>query len=245
MRRVEAPPGISFVLPFWNEEEGVEHVLDTVARSGRQLVEDGTVSRVEVVAVDDGSTDATPEILRRLSADQPEVRVIHQAVNGGLAAALRAGFAAAREPWIFYTDGDLPVDPLLAGRALRAASLHDADIIACYRLDRTGEGLRRAVLSAGYNVAVRAVIGLPVRDVNFAAKLVRRTLVADDLPQCDSLLFDAELLARARRKGATILQIGVDYFPRTRGVSTLSAWPVITATARDLVRLGPALRSRT
>jgi glycosyltransferase involved in cell wall biosynthesis len=98
-----------------------------------------------------------------------------------LGPALRTGFSSALAPWIFYTDADLPVDPRIARAALRAADLHDADIVACYRLDRTMEGLRRTVLSAGYNTAVRMVTGLVVRDVNFAAKLVRRSVIEDDL----------------------------------------------------------------
>lgn len=240
----ESAPGVSYVLPFWNESEGAAHVMETVLAAGRHLQADGVVGDLEVVAVDDGSSDGTAEILDAVAASAPEVVVVHQPVNGGLGAALRTGFATATTEWIFYTDGDLPVDPLLVERALRAAELHHADVVSCYRLDRTGEGLRRAVLSAGYNAAVRSIVGLQVRDVNFAAKLVRRAVVADDLPQSDTLFFDAELLARARRRGATVVQIGVDYFPRTRGTSTLSAWPVIRATARDLVRIGPQLRPR-
>jgi glycosyltransferase involved in cell wall biosynthesis len=202
------------------------------------------VTSAEIVAVDDGSTDGTAELLDRLSGHHVELRVVHHDRNQGLGAALRTGFREATAEWVFYTDADLPVDPLVCERALRAARLHDADIVSCYRLDRTGEGLRREVLSSGYNAAVRAVTGLSVRDVNFAAKLVRRAVVADHLPTSDSLFFDAELLARALRAGATMQQIGVDYFPRSAGTSTLSSAKSIRDTARDLARIGPSVRVR-
>jgi hypothetical protein len=80
--------------------------------------------------------------------------------------------------------------------------------------------------------------------VNFAAKLLRRAAVTDCLPQSNSLFFDAELLARAMRAGETLQQIGVDYFPRSVGTSTLSSMQSIRDTARDLGRLGPSVSIR-
>ncbi|MGN6696449.1 MAG: glycosyltransferase family 2 protein [Aquihabitans sp.] len=234
---------LAFVLPFWNEIEGAERTVRTVEEALADLEQRQVIEAAEVVAVDDGSTDGTGELLDHLAEGSARLRVVHQP-NGGLGAALRTGFREASTTWIFYTDADLPVDPLVCERALRAATLHDADIIACYRLDRTGEGLRREVLSAGYNAAVRAVTRLSVRDVNFAAKLVRREAVVDHLPTSDSLFFDAELLARAMGAGATLQQIGVDYFPRSAGTSSLSSTSSIVATARDLARLGPDVRLR-
>ncbi|MFN8049972.1 MAG: glycosyltransferase family 2 protein [Acidimicrobiales bacterium] len=241
----DSPASISFVLPFWNEVEGAERTLSVVLDAGRRLQEQRVVDRVEIVAVDDGSTDGTGGLLARIAAEHQEVRVCSHPVNRGLGAALRSGFVAADLDWVFYTDADLPVDPLIASQALRAAQLHDADIVSCYRLDRTGEGIRRELLSAGYNLAVRAVTGLALRDVNFAAKLVRRSVVTDNLPTCDSLFFDAELLTRAIASGATVQQIGVDYFPRTVGTSTASSLRSVLDTARDLATIGPGISLRS
>lgn len=237
-----ADESLSFVLPFRNEVDGAARCLDAVCSVARDLEARGVVSHVEVVAVDDGSTDGTGPLLDQLAAADDRIRPVHHERNGGLGAALRTGFGAATGTWIFYTDSDLPVDPLVAERALRAAELHQADIVSCFRLDRTAEGLRRSVLSAGYNLGVRVITGLTVRDVNFAAKLVRRSMVVDDLPVSDSLFFDAELLLRAIRHGAQIQQIGVDYFVRSTGQSTLSSPSVVAATAKDLIRIGPKVR---
>ena len=237
------PVTLSFVLPFWNEVEGAERTVEVLLDAARELTGRGVADTVEIVVVDDGSTDGTAALLDALAQQHPAVRVEHHETNRGLGAALRTGFSAAPTEWIFYTDADLPVDPLVAARALRAASLHDVDIVSCYRLDRTGEGVRRELLSSGYNTAVRAITGLSVRDVNFAAKLVRRRAVADHLPTSDSLFFDAELLARAMAAGATMHQIGVDYFPRTVGSSTASSLRSVWLTAKDLVAIGPGLRT--
>ena len=235
---------LSFVLPFWNEVEGAAHTVAVVSQAATELINKAVVAKVEILAVNDGSTDETPQVLDGLAAQNAYLRVVHHAANQGLGGALRTGFLEASSDWIFYTDSDLPVDPMVCERAFRATELHDADIVACYRLDRTGEGLRREVLSTVYNTAVRAITGLNVRDVNFAAKLLRRAAVTDCLPQSNSLFFDAELLARAMRAGATLQQIGVDYFPRSVGTSTLSSMQSIRDTARDLGRLGPSVSIR-
>jgi len=235
---------LSFVLPVWNEEEGIRHAVEVVGAAAATLEDRGLLLRSEVVVVDDGSTDRTPALLEELEVVEPRLRVVRHEVNGGLGAALRTGFGSAANEWIFYMDADLPVDPLVSERLLRVALLQSADIVACYRLSRSTEGVRREVLSSGYNAAVRLVTGLRVRDVNFAAKLVRRSAVVDRLPVSDSLFFDAELLARAIRGGATVQQVGVDYFPRTVGTSTLSSARSILDTARDLIRIGPTVRVR-
>lgn len=239
---MEGSAGLSFVVPFWNEVDGAERTLEAIGAAASELVARTITGWVEIVAVDDGSTDGTGALLDALAEADRRIHPVHHGVNRGLGAALRSGFEAADGEWVFYTDADLPVDPAVCERALRAAALHDADIVSCYRLDRTGEGLRRAVLSAGYNAAVRVVTRLSLRDVNFAAKLVRRSAVIEHLPTSDSLFFDAELLARAQRHGATVQQIGVDYFVRSRGTSTLSSFPVIRSTVADLARIGPSVR---
>jgi glycosyltransferase involved in cell wall biosynthesis len=235
---------LSFVLPFWNEVEGAERTIAVVSEAATELIQTAVVSGVEILAVNDGSTDATAQLLDSLAQQNSYLRVVHHAENQGLGGALRTGFVEASSDWIFYTDSDLPVDPMVCERAFRATELHDADIVSCYRLDRTGEGIRREVLSAVYNTAVRVLTGLNVRDVNFAAKLLRRESVSGCLPVSNSLFFDAELLARAMRGGATLQQIGVDYFPRSVGTSTLSSMKSIRDTASDLARLGPSVSIR-
>ena len=85
-----------------------------------------------------------------------------------------------------------------------------------------------------YNLLVRCTFGLRVRDVNFAAKLVRREVLDAIELHSEGSFIDVELLTRADRAGFHIVQFGVDYFPRSRGVSTLSSWPVILRILREM-----------
>jgi glycosyltransferase involved in cell wall biosynthesis len=196
----------------------------------------------EIVIVDDASTDGTPALVDALAREDPRVRVVHNPVNLRLGGALRAGYAAATKDLIFYTDTDLPVDFHQLPRAVRLLEYQEADIVAGYRFDRTSEGLVRALYTFCYNHLIRMLFGLRVRDVNFAFKLFRRSILEKFSLTSEGSFIDAELLLRARKAGCVIIQIGLDYFPRTRGTSTLASVPVIFAILRDLAARWKELR---
>jgi len=188
----------------------------------------------EIVIVDDASTDGTGARADRLAAADPRVRAIHNPVNRRLGGTLRAGYAAATKDLVFYTDADLPVDLGQLPRAVRLLEYQQADLLAGYRFDRTSEGLQRALYTIGYHVLIRLLFGLRIRDVNFAFKLFRRSLLQRIELKSEGSFIDAELLLRARQAGAVMIQLGLDYFPRTRGPSKLSSLGVIAAILREM-----------
>jgi hypothetical protein len=128
-------------------------------------------------------------------------------------------------------------------KAVRLLRIYDADVVSAYRLDRTAEGPRRFVYSLLYNLLVRHGLGVRLRDVNFAFKLVRRDVLRSIELRSEGSFIDAELLARAQRLGFHTIQFGVDYFPRRRGVSTLSSAGVIATILREMAQLARELRS--
>jgi hypothetical protein len=101
------------------------------------------------------------------------------------------------------------------------------------RFDRTDEGFVRVVYSFLYNLMVRALFGCRFRDVNFAFKLVRRNVLNTIELTSEGSFIDAELMVSARKLGMSVVQFGVDYFPRTRGVSTLSSPSVIVKILKE------------
>jgi hypothetical protein len=103
-----------------------------------------------------------------------------------------------------------------------------------YRFDRTGEGSLRAVYTFVYNGLINALFGVKVRDINFAFKLCRRQIFDDIELRSEGSFIDAELIIRATRMGYELMQMGVDYFPRTRGESTLSSPGVIVTILKEM-----------
>lgn len=226
-RDVGAPPAISVVLPVFNEQDNIARAVTSAAAVLSELA-----SSWEIVAVDDASTDATPQLLRELGARYPGLRVITLQRNTKFAGALIRGLRQARGEAVFYTDSDNPIDFAELKRALPLLQ-HD-DVVVGYRANRD-EGLRRALYSRGYNVLVRSLTGLRVRDVNFSFKLFKAAVLRDLRPTATGSFIDAELLLEARAAGYTVVEIPVAYHERVAGESTLASVPIAWKCFRELV----------
>ncbi len=231
-----ARPSLTLFLPAWNEEEYLERAVRRALEVLETLADD-----YELIIVNDASTDRTAELADALAAKNRRVKVVHHAVNLKLGGAMRTGFGASTKDIVIYSDTDLPFDLAEIGRALHLMNYLEADVICGFRFDRTSEGAKRIAYSFIYNTLIRAVFDVHVKDVNFSFKVVhRRVLEAIELKSEGSFI-DAELVVKAIKKGFKVFQMGVDYFPRTRGVSTLASPQVIVKMLRELV----ALRTET
>ena len=233
---------LTFFFPMWNEEEMILRTVAAARETGDELVDSGEIGHYEILIVDDASTDRTGEIADDLAAMDPHVRVVHHEENRKLGGSVRTGLAAASGALVLYTDADMPFDMNDLHKALRLLRVYDADIVSAYRFDRTGEGAQRAFYSHVYNTIVKVLLRLRIRDVNFAFKVVRREVLQHIELVSEGSFIDAELLAKAQRRGFHIIQFGVDYFPRARGESTLSSPAVIVKILRELAQLLPSVR---
>ncbi|MFP5246180.1 MAG: glycosyltransferase family 2 protein, partial [Thermoanaerobaculia bacterium] len=198
----------------------------------------------EIIIVDDASTDSSPRIVERLAASDPRIRVFHHERNRKLGGTLRTGFAAASKDLVFYMDADIPFDPDVLGRAIRAMEMTGADMIAAYRHDRTMEGFKRGLYTLVYNGLIGVLFGWPHRDINFSFKLMKREVLETIELKSEGSLIDAELVVKAKNAGFLIQQIGIDYFPRSRGESHLGSFGVVWKILRELVRLYPEMRRK-
>jgi glycosyltransferase involved in cell wall biosynthesis len=232
-------PSVSLVIPMYNEELNIEHAVASSRESLEKYAGD-----YEIIIVDDASTDRSPQLVERLIADNPRVRMLRHERNRKLGATLRTGFAAARMDLVFYMDADIPFDPDVLGRAMRAMELTSADMIAAYRHDRTMEGLKRGLYTLVYNGLIGVLFGWPHRDINFSFKLMKRRVLEVVELKSEGSLTDAELVVKAKNAGFSIQQIGIDYFPRSRGVSPLGSFGVVLKILRELVTLFPEMRKR-
>lgn len=213
---------------MYNEKENIPVAVSEAIRVGYKIAPE-----LEIVIVDDASTDGCGAIADRLAVEHPEVRVIHHKRNRKLGGSLQTGFNAATKEWVLYMDSDLPIH---MDDALNAVPLtEDADIVIGWRKSRA-ESWRREFISKCYNRMIRAMFKLRVIDVNFAFKLFRREFLDRILLTSEGSFIDAELLLEMQREGARFAEIGLDYYPRVAGVSTLASNSVILVILREMLR---------
>ena len=231
--RPPAAPELSIVLPAYNEEGNIE-------RAVREALEFGAAAAgsCEVVAVDDGSRDATPAKLDALKAEFGDrLLVVRHPTNLGYGVALRDGFRAARGRLVFYTDSDNQFD--LKELEGFMPLMKDADVILGYRIDRQDPWLRKFV-SGGFNRLSSLAFGMSVRDLNCSFKLFRGDLIRALPIDSTDFFVDTEIVARVHRAGCRYVQRGVRHYPRTAGRSTVRPSDVprtLVSLARTWLRL--------
>ena len=233
---------LSIFFPMWNEQDYIGRALDAGRSACVELLEGGDILDYELIVVDDASTDNTPALADQMALADRHVSVVHHPVNRKLGGSIKTGFAAATGDLVLYTDADLPFDFAEVRKAIRVMRLYESDIVSAYRHDRTGEGSSREIYTFFYNMLIRMLFGVRMRDINFAFKLCKRHIFEHIELKSEGSFIDAELIIRARKLGYTITQFGVDYFPRTRGTSTLSSPNVIFTILREMRVLRRELR---
>jgi hypothetical protein len=227
---------LSLVLPAHNEEANIQAVV------WEALAVLPTIFReFEIVIVDDGSTDATPRLADRLAAADGRVRVIHHPQNRGYGAALRAGFAASRGDRILFMDADRQFD---IREVAKLAPLTDRyDIVAGFRLRRR-DPWRRVLLGAAFNTVVKILFGVWVRDIDCGFKLFRADLLRGLDLQAPGALLNTEIMALARRQGATMIEVDVKHYPRTAGEQSGGSPRVVLRSLHEMLHLWQRLRMR-
>lgn len=171
---------LSVVTPMYNEREAVDHF---VARLRPVL--DGLGVTYEVVAVDDGSKDATVARLIELRRDWPELRVVALRRNVGHQTALRAGLASAHGEYVVSIDADLQDPPETIGEMLKAAQEQKVDVVYGVRRDRSTDTAFKRNTAGMYYWFMRRLVGPWVNDNAGDFRLMSRAVVdvLNDLPE--------------------------------------------------------------
>lgn len=231
----ERLPSLSAFFPVHDEEDNVVPMAEAVLAVLPEVAE-----AWELIIVDDGSRDATGARADELARRRPGVRVVHHAVNRGYGGAIRSGLAAARHERIFYTDGDRQFEPRQIMRLI--AELPRADVVVGWRARRADHVVRRLNTFA-WNLLVRLLFGLRVRDVDCAFKLLPRSALAGLTLEAEGAMISTELLAYLRQRGLRIVEVPVDHFPRTSGTPSGGDPRVIVRAFGELRRLYPRIRA--
>lgn len=201
---------VSIVVPMYNEEQNVEPLVAAM-RSAL-----GSRYDWELLLVDDGSTDATVERIRRAAEDDARVRLIRLARNYGQTPAMQAGFDAAAGDVVVTMDGDLQNDPRDIPKLLDRLD-EGYDLVAGYRVDRKDKTVTRKIPSWFANRIIRAITRVDIRDNGCSLKAYRAELLRRMHLYSDMHRFIPAVAAGTA--GAKITELPVRHHARKYGSS--------------------------
>jgi glycosyltransferase involved in cell wall biosynthesis len=203
---------ISAFFPAYNDVGSIGKIIHTMAWLLPKLTKD-----YEIVVVDDGSQDGTGDLLRMLAHEYPFLKIIHHGVNRGYGAALITGFANCSKDLVFYTDGDGQYDVEELPLLLQAVT-DEADLVNGYKISRS-DPKHRIIAGRIYQLLMRLLFRLNVRDVDCDFRLFRRSLLRDTQLTCDSGVICVEMMKRFQARGCRIVEVPVHHYHRSHGSS--------------------------
>lgn len=227
-------PGLSVFFPAYNDSGTIASLVITALQAARRLTPD-----FEIIIVNDGSADATPQIADELARTYPEVRVVHHEGNRGYGGALQSGFAAATRDLVFYTDGDAQYDP--SEMAVLWERFDDnVDLVNGYKISRS-DPLHRIIIGRIYHHTVKLLFGLKVRDVDCDFRLLRRSIFDQVTLEKSSGVICLEMMKKIQDAGFRIAEVPVHHYHRAHGRSQFFNVRRLVKTAIDVARLWFAL----
>lgn len=217
---------ISIVMPAFNEEGSLEYCILSCLEILPSLT-----TFYEVLIVNDGSTDRTFEIAEKLRQKNNHIRVIHHKRRLGIGSAIRDCLANANGNLIFLTPADGQQD---IGE-IRLFLESDGDIVIGHRKNRA-EPPWRAGTSKVWNLFIRLLFGLKVKDINWV-KLFKREVIGKIPINSTSAFIDAEILIKAEKKGYRLSEVSVGHYPRISGRTKCLAISIVWKAVIDAMRL--------
>jgi hypothetical protein len=229
------PGSLTLVLPAFNEEANIDAVVqDSLATLPAYA------DAYEIIVVDDGSRDRTGEIVAGLAAGNDRIRLVSHERNQGYGAALISGFEASTGDFVMFMDADRQFN--IRDLRLLVPFAGEYDIVAGFRMERS-DPLHRRVLAEMFNVSVRMLFSVHLRDIDCAFKLFRGDLLRGLPLTAPGALINTEIQAKARRQGASLQQVGVHHYPRIAGEATGGSPRVILRAVGETLALWWRMRT--
>lgn len=204
-------PCLTVVMPVYNEAATVAEVIGVVLAQRPVM---------ELVVVDDASTDGTGEVLKKLANSDPRLRLVTHSVNQGKGIALRTGFAHATAPIVIIQDADLEYDPAEYHLVLAPILSGKADVVfgsrflggkGGHRVLYFWHSLGNRLLTTFSNMATN----LNLTDMETCYKVFRRELIQKISIEEARFGFEPEITAKVAKLGVRVFEVSISYYGRT------------------------------
>lgn len=225
---------LSLFFPAYNEESNIVKAVETAKKALEQIAEE-----FEIIIVDDGSRDRTRYISEEICRFDKRIRLVTHEHNKGYGSAVRSGFNACKYEMIFFTDADNQFDLSEIKKLLEV--MKNADIVAGYRIKRR-DPFYRTINAWGFNMLVRILFGVRIKDIDCAFKLFNRNVIDDIEIESIGALVNTEIIVKATKKGFRITQAGVTHYPRFFGAQTGANPLVVLRAFWEIIKLWKKLR---
>ncbi len=219
---------ISIVIPCYNEEDVIEKVVRIYCGDIISKISDS-----ELIAIDDRSTDDTYKILKKLSSEFPQLKVLQPSVNGGHGKAIRMGYEAAEKEYVFQVDSD---DQFEAEDFWKLYALKDDyDFILGFRKIRH-DPLPRLLLTKIIRLMNLILFGVWLKDANCPFRLIRKEVLDVLLKDVDKNALAPNILISilAKKRRVKMKNVAVTHYERKTGVVSIAKWKLIKFSLRGL-----------
>lgn len=203
---------LSVFFPIFNEESNLDILLKEALRIVPKLSK-----KYELLVVDDGSTDKSTSIVKRLQKKYPCIKLVSHPKNLGYGEVLKTGIKNSQYEWIFWTDGDLQFDLSELAKLVEETDKYTA--VLGYRLKRA-EGFGRYINANLFKLYIDLLFRLHVKDIDCAFKLIRADKLKNLKLISGSAFTSAEILYRLKKKRVKFKEVPVKHYPRLYGKAT-------------------------
>jgi len=210
---------LSVVMPAYNETKTIASVLKKVLAQP---------SVMEVIVVDDCSTDGTWEFLQTLTSSNPKIRATRHSRNEGKGAALRTGISLATAPFLIIQDADLEYDPSDYPILLQPLLENRADVVFGSRF-MGGRAHRvlyfwHSVGNSFLTLLSNMFTNLNITDMETCYKAFRREIIQSIRIEENRFGFEPEITAKVAKLGVRIFEVGISYYGRTYAEGKKIGW---------------------
>lgn len=221
---------LSVFFPTFNEEGNIESVV-----SKAKKVLEKVADRWEIIIVEDGSADRSPEVSDKIAKTDKRIRVIHHKPNRGYGGALKTGFESAKYEWVAFTDSDGQFD--FSDITKFIAKKDEADLVLGYRKKRA-DSFARVLFTFGWATLARVILGLKARDYSCGFKMIKKSVYEAIQPLVgEEKVTQIEMLVKARKMGFKFAEVGVNHYPRASGKQTGANLKVVFKSILDMFKL--------